>query len=210
MPDARETLDTIAARTLGHYEANAADFWAGTRDHDVSQNRAALLDALGGAPPLRILDLGCGPGRDLAVFRDLGHAPVGLDGCAAFVAMAQAHAGCEVLHRSFFELDLGERRFDGVFANASLFHAPRAVLPRVLAALHAALVPGGALFCSNPRAFTEEVEGWQDDRYGCYLTVEGWLRIVADAGFVCERHYLRPPGVPPARQPWLAMTCRRP
>src|SRR5688572_6068739 len=100
-----DPLDHIAARTLGHYEAHAADFWEGTRDHDVSQNRAALLDALGGAPPLRILDLGCGPGRDLAAFAALGHAPVGLDGCAAFVAMAREHAGCEVLHQSFFALD---------------------------------------------------------------------------------------------------------
>ena len=207
---AHEPLDDIAARTLGHYEANAAEFWEGTRDHDVAQNRAALLDALDGAPPLRILDLGCGPGRDLAAFRAAGHAPVGLDGCAAFVAMARAHSGCEVLHQSFFALDLGERRFDGVFANASLFHAPRAVLPRVLAALHATVVPGGALFCSNPRAFGDEVEGWQDDRYGCYLTIEGWRRVVTEAGFVYERHYLRPPGAPPERQPWLAMTCRRP
>jgi len=210
MSDASESLDVIAARTLGHYEANSRSFWEGTRHHDVSQNRAALLDALGGAPPLRILDFGCGPGRDLAAFRALGHAPVGLDGCAAFVAMARVHTGCEVLHQSFFDLGLGDRRFDGVFANASLFHVPRAALPRVLAALRAALVPGGALFCSNPRAFTDEVEGWHDDRYGCYLTVEGWLRVLAEAGFVCERHYLRPIGAPPERQPWLAMTCRRP
>jgi len=210
MSDVRDPLAVIAARTLGHYEANAASFWEGTRDHDVSQNRAALLDALGGAAPLRILDLGCGPGRDLAAFRALGHAPVGLDGCAAFVALARAHAGCEVLHQSFFELDLGARRFDGVFANASLFHAPRAELPRVLAALHAALVPGGVLFCSNPRAFAADEEGWHGDRYGCYLTIAGWQREIAGAGFVCERQYLRPPDVPPAQQPWLAMVCRRP
>lgn len=210
MPAAREPLEIIAARTLGHYEGRAAEFWEGTRDHDVSQNRAALLDAIGGAAPLRILDLGCGPGRDLAALRELGHAPVGLDGCAAFVAMARAHAGCEVLQQSFFALDLAGREFDGVFANASLFHVPRGELPRVLAALREALVPGGVLFCSNPRAFTDEVEGWQDDRYGCYLTIAGWLRVVTDAGFVCERHYLRPSDAPPARQPWLAMVCRRP
>ena len=203
-------LEVVAARTLAHYSENAREFWEGTRDHDVTQNRSALLDALGGAPPLRILDLGCGPGRDLAAFRALGHVPVGLDGCAEFVAMAKAHSGAEVLHQSFFDLALGECRFDGIFANASLFHVPRTLLPRVLGELLAALVPGGVLFCSNPRAFDRDSEGWSGDRYGCYLTVETWVGALADAGFVLERHYLRPSGKPPSQQPWLAMVCRRP
>ncbi len=88
MTDAPEKA--LTASTLAHYEANAEDFWRGTRDHDVTQNYAALLDALQAPAPLRILDFGCGPGRDLRAFRELGHAPVGLDGCARFVAMARA------------------------------------------------------------------------------------------------------------------------
>ena len=63
----------VAARTLGHYNQNAEDFRAGTRDHDVSQNIEALLRAVPGEPPFAILDFGCGPGRDLQVFRRLGH-----------------------------------------------------------------------------------------------------------------------------------------
>ena len=124
--------------------------------------------------------------------------------------MARAHSGAEVLHQSFFDLALGERRFDGIFANASLFHVPQALIPRVLRELLGALVPGGVLFCSNPRAFDRDSEGWSGDRYGCFLTIESWLRAVSDAGFVVERHYLRPSGKPPSQQPWLAMVCRRP
>jgi SAM-dependent methyltransferase len=41
--------------------------------------------------------------------------------------------------------------FDGVFANASLFHVPSQALPRVLAQLHATLKPGGVLFSASPR-----------------------------------------------------------
>jgi len=48
-------LAEISSRTLGHYDGRARDFWEGTRDHDVSQNIAALLDAVEGAPPLAIL-----------------------------------------------------------------------------------------------------------------------------------------------------------
>lgn len=208
---AREpSLETIAARTLGHYQANAAQFWHGTRDHDVTQNTEALLDALGRRAPLKILDFGCGPGRDLAALRALGHQPTGLDGCSAFVEMARDFSGCEVLHQSFFALSLGKERFDGIFANASLFHVPRAILPRVLGELREALVASGALFCSNPRAFDTDSEGWYGERYGSHLTVESWTRLVSAAGFVVERQFLRPSNEPPSRQPWLAMVLRKP
>jgi SAM-dependent methyltransferase len=75
-----EDLALITAKTLEHYNEHAADFWNGTRDHDVTQNIEALLRHIRAAPPLCILDLGCGPGRDLAAFRALGHEPIGLEG----------------------------------------------------------------------------------------------------------------------------------
>ena len=81
-------LDKISALTLEHYERRAEDFREGTRDHDVSQNVAALLAQLSGEPPFTILDFGCGPGRDLKAFSSLGHVAIGLEGAARFVAMA--------------------------------------------------------------------------------------------------------------------------
>ena len=209
------TLASIEARTLGHYEAQALAFWEGTRLHDVSQNHAALLGALGepadreGSRALRILDFGCGPGRDLAFFRGLGHEPMGLDGCAAFASMARTQTGCEVLLQSFFALDLGDRVFDGIFANASLFHVPRVELGSVLASLRAALVPGGVLFCSNPRSFGVDDEGFQGARYGSYLTIESWSSFLTNAGFVVERTFLRPDALPERERPWVAHVARR-
>jgi SAM-dependent methyltransferase len=207
--------NVASARTLAHYQRGAASFWEGTRDHDVSQNIDALLGALadqGAGRPLRILDLGCGPGRDLADLRRRGHEPTGLDGCAAFVALARAHAGVPVLHQDFHALDLPPAAFDGVFANASLFHVPTAALPGVLAHLFAALVPGGALFCSNPRAPENEPprEGFLGDRYASHLDLASWRALFAGAGFVEIGHYFRPAGLPRAEQPWLAMLWRRP
>jgi SAM-dependent methyltransferase len=203
-------LTRIAQRTLAHYENNAHAFWEGTREHDVTQNYAALLDALGARSGLRILDFGCGPGRDLYAFRAMGHAPVGLDGCHEFVTHARAHAGCEVIEQNFFELDLGEREFDGVFANAALFHVPHALLPRVLGELYRVLVPNGVLFCSNPRAFESDQEGWQGERYGCYLTCDSWRAMIAATGLVLEREYLRPEGRPASEQAWHATVWRKP
>ena len=197
----------LAASTLAHYDRNACAFWEGTKDHDVAQNYAALLEAIEGAPPFVILDFGCGPGRDLAYFRSLGHEAVGLDGAASFVAMARAHSGCEVLHQDFLALDLPAGRFDGIFANASLFHVPGADLPRVLGELHAALKPRGVLFASNPRGNDEE--GMSGERYGCYWSLETWRKFVSAAGFAELRHYYRPAGLPRDQQPWLATVWRK-
>src|SRR6202790_3975445 len=122
----------ITARTLAYYEQRAEDFRAGTRDHDVSQNIAALLRHIDREPPLVILDFGCGPGRDLKTFAKLGHTAIGLEGAAGFAAMARADTGCEVWEQDFHRLDLPGKRFDGIFANASLFHVPSQELPRVL------------------------------------------------------------------------------
>lgn len=200
-------LRELMRRTIAHYDDNAPGFWEGTKDHDVSQNVEALLRHIDGTPPFTILDLGCGPGRDLLTFRALGHEPVGLDGAARFVEMARTHAGCEVLHQDFLALDLPEGRFHGIFANASLFHVPSAELPRVLGELRAALRPRGVLFASNPRGHGEE--GMRGERYGTYHDLEGWRRALTAAGFEELDHYYRPPGLPRAEQPWLASLWRR-
>ena len=200
-------MEDVSRRTLAHYDRRAEDFWQGTRDHDVRQNMEALLCAIQFALPFAILDFGCGPGRDLKAFRDLGHAPVGLEGSARFAAMAREYSGCEVWQQDFLKLDLPAERFDGVFANASLFHVPGVDLPRVLLELHATLKPGGVLFSSNPRGNNEE--GWNKGRYGAYHDLETWRRYLTGAGFAELSHYYRPPGLPLEQQPWLATVWRR-
>ncbi len=200
-------LQKISALTLQHYEERAEDFRAGTRDHDVSQNVEALLRHIEGEPPFSILDFGCGPGRDLKTFAALGHAPIGLEGAARLAEMAREHSGCEVWEQDFLALDLPSGRFDGVFANASLFHVPGRDLPRVLRELNAALKPEGVLFSSNPRGANEG--GWNKGRYGVYHDLEAWRRYLTAAGFAELEHYYRPTGLPREQQPWLASVWRR-
>ena len=207
MPLSPQDLETIAARTLEHYNQRADDFWEGTRDHDVSQNMAALLRYIEASPPFTILDLGCGPGRDLQAFAAIGHVAVGVEGAERFAVMARAHSGCEVWRQDFLKLDLPDNYFDGVFANAALFHVPSQELPRVLRELHATLKPRGVLFSSNPRGGDEE--GWNRGRYGAYYGLETWCRYLSTAGFVELTHYYRPPGLPREQQPWLASVWRR-
>lgn len=200
-------LAEISAITIGHYDRNAERFFAGTRDHDVSQNIAALLAHIRADPPFTLLDFGCGPGRDLRAFAALGHVAVGLDGSARFVEMARSHSGCEVWQQDFLALDLPPARFDGIFANASLFHVPSRELPRVLRELRASLRHEGVLFVSNPRGANQE--GWKGDRYGAYYDLATWRGLVTAAGFTELQHYYRPVGLPCDRQPWLATVWRR-
>ncbi len=200
-------LDELERITVTHYGSRAASFWEGTKDHDVSQNRNALLKHIQGDAPYSILDFGCGPGRDVAAFKALGHIPTGLDGCPEFCQMAREHTGCEVLHQCFLHLDLGEDRFDGIFANASIFHVPKQELPRVLGELQAALKPDGVFFASNPRG--NDQEGWNGPRFGSYHSLERWRGYMGDAGFVELEHYYRPPGRPRHEQPWLASVWRK-
>ena len=215
-------LTEIENTTLGHYEKNAKSFWLGTKDHDVSQNITTFLQALTQSKAqdkaqdktqnkvehkaLDILDLGCGPGRDLITFKKLGHRAMGLDGSAAFCEMAQQVSSCPVLHQSFLNLDLAQASFHGIFANASLFHVPSQEVAGVLAKLHCALREGGILFTSNPRG---SEEGWQGDRYGNYMEFEHSQACLQQAGFEVVHHYYRPQGKPRDMQPWLAMVCQK-
>ena len=198
---------TITGRTLAYYNQNAERFWEGTRDHDVSQNVAALLRHIEASPPFAILDLGCGPGRDLVTFSRLGHLAIGLEGALRLATMARAYSGCEVWLQDFLALDLPGGRFDGIFANAALFHVPRRELPRVLCDLHATLKPRGVLFSSNPRGQNEE--GWSGERYGAYHDLGEWRSYLEAAGFAEIEHYYRPEGLPREQQPWLASVWRR-
>ncbi len=203
-----EDMKQIATRTLAHYNERAQSFWEGTRDHDVSQNIAALLQSIEAPPPFDILDFGCGPGRDLMAFTALGHRATGLDGSPQLAAIARANSGCPVLEQNFLALDLPAIAFDGVFANASMFHVPSRELPRVLQALHAALKPGGVLFCSNPRG--DGQEGWNGERWGVYHDWDTWRATMLAAGYLELTHYFRPPGLPREQQPWLASLWRKP
>jgi SAM-dependent methyltransferase len=195
--------------TIAEYQLTAESFRVGTWEHDVSQNRNALTSAM---PRVlgRILDLGCGPGRDLVAFQALGHEVVGLDGTPAFVTMAQAAANCPVWEQNFLNLDLPADYFDGIFANASLIHVPTAKMFGVLKNLHGALTDRGALVMSMMRG---DYEGFLERPDGARY-VAGWeyetlaLQVEA-AGFEIVDRYYRPPGLPIEQQSWLVIVAQK-
>ena len=203
-----DQLRDISQITIADYNSRAIQFMEGTRDHDVTQNQTALLQNIGTAKPWHLLDIGCGPGRDLKSFSAMGHQVVGLDGSAEFCTLAREQSGCDVWQQDFLDLTLPDNNFDGIFANASLFHIPTQELARVLSELFNAMKMGGALLSSNPHGANKE--GWQRQRYAAFHTPQQWQDHMQSAGFELIETYYRPAHLPLEQRPWLVTVWRKP
>lgn len=215
-------MKPLEITTIAEYQQTAASFREGTWNHDVSQNRNALIAVLPRNPG-RILDFGCGPGRDLVAFKALGHTVVGLDATPAFVQMAREALGLEetenspiashqnqVWQQNFLSLDLPTEYFDGIFANASLLHVPHNEMTKVLGELYRSLVPGGAIVMSLARGAGEGfIPRPTGERYTSYWELETIAPHLEAAGFEILDHYYRPPGLPRDQQSWVAIVARR-
>ena len=197
----------VASLTIAAYDRMAQAYWEETQHRDLAADYDLFLSHLEGGGPLDLLDLGCGPGRDLRYFARLGHRAIGVDGSARFADMARANSGCPVLQQDLLALKLPAASYDGVFASASLFHVPPEGLPVVLASVHAALRPGGVLLALNPRGRDEQ--GWLGDRFCCYYRLTTWQRHLRAAGFAELARAYRPLGVPRARQHWVTTVWRK-
>ena len=143
---------------------------------------------------LRILDVGCGTGRDVVAFASDGHSALGIEPCASFVRIArarhadvvQADAEALMLDEESGECSLlaGVEAFDGIFCLASLFHVPRDRLPRVVAALRAHLRPGGVLMTTFPCGEAANARG-PDGRWITAMPLRQHEELVRAAGFEC-------------------------
>lgn len=195
--------------TIAEYQLTAEDYRIGTWHHDVSQNRNALIAAMNKSDG-KILDLGCGSGRDLVAFQEMGYQVTGLDATPAFVEMASQIAGCEVWQQSFLSLDLPSKTFDGIFANASLIHVPSVEMLGVLENLHQALSKNGILLMSMVRG---DREGYSERPTG-FRYVTGWeyesLKPILEAAkFQIIDRYYRPQGSPIEECTWLVMVVQK-
>lgn len=163
--DAAVDPDRAVARTRRTYERIAEDYRERNAAVDpveglLEQFRAALP----GTRP-RVLDAGCGHGRDAAWLADRGCSVVGLDFAGAQLANASERApGAALLQADLRALPLTAGTFDGVLAMASLLHLPDDDLPGVLAGLRRTLRPGGVLAVSTRRGHGAALE--TTARYG--------------------------------------------
>ncbi|MCR9126304.1 MAG: class I SAM-dependent methyltransferase [Rhodobacteraceae bacterium] len=151
----------------------------------------------------RVLDLGCGPGAAAARMADAGLQADAVDAAAEMVALAARHNGVRAWQARFEDID-AVQVYDGIWANFSLLHAPRADMPDHLGRLHRALRPGGVLHIALKTG-----EGEKRDRIGrlyTYFTDAELTALLTRAGFtVTERHTGCDVGYDGVPADWIAM-----
>ena len=175
-----------------------------------SRHLDAFLDRL--TPGARILELGCGGGRDALHMAERGFAVDATDGTPAMVRKARELTGLDVREMRFDQLDSADV-YDAVWAHACLLHVPRADLLDVLSQVRSALLLGGWHYASFKLAGCENpVEG--RDRYGRLHNFPdaGWVEsLYRDAGFRIEEALVfRGDGADGVVRDWLAITVRKP
>lgn len=131
--------------TVAYYDVHAQAYFDATVSVDMSALRARFLSCL--APGGRVLDLGCGSGRDLRAFAAARYDAIGLDASAELAALARAHSGREVMVQPFEAMSF-DREFDGIWACASLLHVAPEDLPDVFSRCGRALKEGGTIYAS--------------------------------------------------------------
>lgn len=142
--------------THHYYTQHAQDFFQSTKDVDMAALHGPFLDGLPAGA--RILDAGCGSGRDAKAFAALGHRVTAFDASPELAALACEHSGLPVAVRRFDEV-VEEGAYDAIWCCASLLHVPLAEMPQTLARLWRALRPGGRLYMSFKHGSGERDHG---------------------------------------------------
>jgi superfamily II DNA or RNA helicase/HKD family nuclease/protein-L-isoaspartate O-methyltransferase/SOS-response transcriptional repressor LexA len=163
--------------TTHYYNQHAEAFFQSTIDVDMGPLHARFLQHVqaGG----RILDAGCGSGRDAKAFQDLGHAVDAFDASTELARLASQHLGQPVAVHGFLDLD-AHQVYDGVWACASLLHVPEAEVPTALHKLWAALKPNGVLYVSFKLGQGERVQGERHFTDVSEAQLQAWTAKLAD------------------------------
>lgn len=152
--------------TLDYYNSKAKDFVAGTVDVVFTEIQDIFLEHIpvGG----KILDFGCGSGRDTKYFLSKGYDVDATDGSEELCKIASEYTGIQVKQMLFEELDEVEK-YDGVWACASILHVEKKQLPDIMKKIVIATKKGGVVYTSFKYG---DFEGVRNGRFFTYLTEE--------------------------------------
>lgn len=164
------------SETINYYNTHAKDFYSGTVAADMShlQDKFLKYIQVGG----RILDAGCGSGRDSKVFRRRGYEVEAFDASVELCKLASKNIGQEV-HCLCFENMTYKNEFDGIWASASLLHIGKNEMPKVLVKCYNALKQDGILYASFKYGDTETVKA---QRFFSNYTEQGLKDLFYDMG----------------------------
>lgn len=166
--------DDMKDNTIEYYNTNADEFYESTVGADMSAQYAMFEKRLyAGA---RILDCGCGSGRDSKYFIDRGYEVVAIDGSEELCKKASELTGLDVKNVLFQDINYVDE-FDGIWACASILHVPIEELLDVLKGLTRALKDCGVLYVSFKLG---DFHGERNGRYFTDLTEESFEQLISD------------------------------
>ena len=191
--------------TLEYYAANAEAFASSTVDVAFSSVQKCFEGLL--QPGARVLDFGCGSGRDAKHFLEAGFAVDAVDGSPELCRIASELTGLPVRCMRFEELS-AQSIYDGIWACSSILHVPSRQLLALLAKMAAALKPGGVVYTSFKLG---EFEGVRNGRYFSDFTPESFARLLDNVPALRDEEHWISGDARPGREDekWLNLILRK-
>lgn len=159
------------ARTIAFYDTEAGPY--ASCGFERRHLDAFIAEAKPGG---RVLDLGCGGGSDSAALRDAGFIVTSVDASPGLAAEAKRLWNIDVRIATFSDLDFADE-FDGVWASASLHHAPAESLPEIFAKIYRATKSGG-VFHATLKAGDDRRD--RLGRFYCAMSERALAALAAD------------------------------
>lgn len=192
-------------QTLLYYNENAKKFTEGTLYVDFSYTQNKFLSRL--VDGAKILDFGCGSGRDTKYFLEKGYEVEAIDGSEELCKIASAYTGIDVKHMFFQELQAVEK-YDAIWACSSILHLSYEELTGVLGKMETALKAKGIIYTSFKYG---NFEGERNGRYFTDMTEERMKKLLENVeGLEIEETWITS-DVRPGRgeEKWLNLFLRK-
>ena len=192
-------------KTIKYYNKNASDFIMSTQEVEFHEIQIKFAKNL--SKGSRILDFGCGSGRDTKYFLSQGYQVDAIDGSEEICRLASAYTGISVCHMLFQELSV-ENMYDGIWACSSILHLSYDELRKVLIRMSHALKEKGIAYTSFKYG---TFEGERNGRYFIDMTEEKLDRLLRETSvFHMEEQWVSK-DVRPGREneKWLNIILRK-
>lgn len=198
--------------TRRSYDETAVQYQENNAKLQPEVKAKAFLSYL--APNSKILDLGCGPGRDAKFFVERGHKVVGVDISSQMVALARVSVPtAEFIISDIESLNLTPESVDAIWASSSLLHVSKQAMPGVLANIYRSLKPGGIFYVSMKKGTGEELKA--DLRYGGvekfwnYVDEVELIKLLTNQGFQILEQETHEKSTSYQTHPWISVISQK-
>ncbi len=194
----------MSNKTIDYYNKNADSFIQGTVSVDFKETQDKFLKLLTGK---KVLDFGCGSGRDTKYFLESGFDVTATDGSEELCKSASTYTGIQVKHMLFQDLNEADC-YDGIWACSSILHLSKDELRIVINKMSRALKPNGIIYTSFKYG---NFEGERNGRFFTDFTLDVFEDFISDVKDIVIEEYWITGDVRPGREEekWLNLVLRK-